>query len=247
MSDELHTDEEMREMMPTVPRPEVVDANPEANKKKESAVDPMMGPIGVDGTTGAGEILAGVPRKREPITAPAKLSEVLNGMPWEKQLEPRGLDDARTIAKWLFTSRLFAAYGSPEAIFSILLAGRELGLGTMASLRAFHIIEGKPTMSADILRALVMRSGTAEYFTLNERTAEKATWTTKRRGDPGPVSLTYTIDEARTAKLIRPNSQWEKGPADMLSKTASAKLARLVYPELAFGLYAPAEFGADEL
>lgn len=221
--------------------------DPRISQQSEAAMSDELHPIEDQADP------VGPPPPDRAATSPAlparvTLPDVVNGsVAWERALEPRGLDDARTISKWLHTSRLFAAYGSPEAIFSIVLAGRELGLGTLASLRGFHIIEGKPTLSADLLRALVMRSGDAEYFTPVERTAEKATWTTKRKTDPAPVTLTFTIDEARSARLIRPNSQWEKGPADMLAKTASAKLCRLVYPELGFGLYAPAELGSDEL
>ncbi len=166
---------------------------------------------------------------------------------WGRQLEPRSLDDARTIAKWLHTSRLFAAYGSPEAIFSIVLAGRELGIGTMASLRGFHIVQGRPTMAADLMRALVMSSGKAEYFMCIERTAASSTWETKRKGDPAPTRVTYTLDEAKTAGLVKSGGGWANHPADMTAKTASSKLARLVYADVTFGLYCPEELGGEEV
>ncbi len=59
-----------------------------------------------------------------------------------------------------------------------------------------HIIENKPCLSADAMRALVLKSGLAEYFRCKERTDTKATFETKRRGDPEPQSLTFTIDAA---------------------------------------------------
>lgn len=156
-------------------------------------------------------------------------------------LEPRNVEDARTVAKWLHASRLFSAYGQPEAVFAVVMAGREMGLGATASLRAFHIVEGRPTLAADFIRALVLNSGKMEYFRCTERTATKATWEAKRKGDPEPTTLTYTIEEAQTAGLVKPNSGWTKHPADMLSKTASTKLARLVAPDVTFGLYATEE------
>ncbi len=165
---------------------------------------------------------------------------------WERQLEPRNPADARTIAKWLHSSRLFSQYGSPEAVFSIVLAGRELGLGTMASLRGFHVVEGKPTMAADLMRALVLASAKAEYFVCKTRTKETATWETKRKGDPYPVEVTYTMAEAILAGVIRAKSAWEKHPIDMLAKTASAKLCRLVYADVTFGLYATEEMEGAE-
>lgn len=165
---------------------------------------------------------------------------------WTQQLEPRNPADARTIAKWVHTSRLFQAFGSPEAVFSIILAGRELNLGTMASLRGFHMVEGRPTIAADLLRGLVLASGKADYFTCTERTPERATWVTKRQGSPHEMTLTYTLEEAKLAGLVREKSGWVKHPADMCAKSASTKLCRLAYADLAFGLYSPEELGGEE-
>jgi hypothetical protein len=111
----------------------------------------------------------------------------------------------------------------------------------MASLRAMHIIDGRPTFSADLIRALVLKSGKAEYFRCTERTQTQATFLTKRKGDP-EVSLTYTVAEATAAGLVKKGSGWEKSPADMCVARASAKLARLVYADVVFNLYASEEF-----
>jgi hypothetical protein len=125
-------------------------------------------------------------------------------------------------------------------VLATVLAGRELGLQAMASLRAIHIVEGKPTLSADLIRALVINSGHARYFRVTERTDTRATFETQRGDDP-PVSLSFTIDEGRAAWSKGDDawkkSGWGKFPADMLVARASAKLARLVYPDICFGLY----------
>ena len=51
---------------------------------------------------------------------------------WERSLEPRSMDDACVLAKRLHESRMFSAYGSPQAVLSTLMLGRELGLPAMA-------------------------------------------------------------------------------------------------------------------
>jgi 5'-3' exonuclease len=170
------------------------------------------------------------------------------GTQWERELEPRNESAARTVAKFLHDSRLFSAYGSPQAIYAVMLSGREFGLGSAASLRAFHVIDGKATMAADFMRSLVLRSGLAEYFTCTERTSERATFATHRKGDPREVTLTYTMDEALQAGVsTKPGSGWVKNKPDMLVARSSSKLARLVYPDVCFGLYSAAELGGDEL
>lgn len=160
----------------------------------------------------------------------------------EWALEPRSYKEARLLATDMFESRLFSAYGTPQAVLSTIMAGRELGLPSQASLRAFHIVEGKPTYAADFIRALVLRSGKAQYFICSERTNEASTWETQRQGDPKPLVLRYTIQDAEKAQLVKKGSGWEKNPADMLVARASSKLARLVYPDVVHGLYAPEEF-----
>ncbi len=203
---------------------------------------PALGPITIGAGLPVADGISVIPPKRTTtLDESAHAPEA-----WERQLEPRSPRDAVTMAKWIYESKLYLNFNSPEAVFAVLLSGRELGLPAMAALRGFHVVEGKPTLAADLLRSLVLRSGLAEYFTCVERTATQSTWTTKRKGDPEPVRLTYTLDEAKAANLVRPGGGWTKHPADMISKTASTKLARLVYPDVTFGLYAPSELGGEE-
>ena len=97
-----------------------------------------------------------------------------------------------------------------------------------------------------LLRALVLRSGLAEYFVCTERTPTQATFATKRKGDPNEVSLRYTIAEAKTAwskgEEAWSKSGWTRNPADMCVARASSKLARLVYADILEGLYSTEEF-----
>jgi 5'-3' exonuclease len=180
----------------------------------------------------------------EPDVSPApasRLSLAPVTADYERQLEPQSMNQAVQLAQLLFKARLFSAYGTPEAVLSTVLSGRELGLSAMASLRAFHVVEGKPTMAADALRALVLKSGKAKTFRCTERTASAATFTTTREGEE-PMELRYTIEEAQAAGLVKNGGSWTKNPSDMLVARASSKLARLVYPDVVAGLYSPEEF-----
>lgn len=160
--------------------------------------------------------------------------------------EPNTMHQAAWLAEQMFKSRLFSAYGSMQAVLSTFLAGKELGLSMMASLRAFHIIEGKPCLAADLIRAITIRSPQCDYFRCTSRTAEGATFVTKRKGDDEPISLTFTVAEGRAAwpkdDAAFTKSGWGRNPADMCVARASAKLARLVYPDVVHGFYAPEEF-----
>ena len=166
---------------------------------------------------------------------------------WERGLEPRSMDDACLLARRMHESRMFSAYGTPQAVLSTVLLGRELGLPAMASLRSVHIIKGKHSLSADLMVALVLRSGMAEYFQVVESTETVCTFETKRQGAPRPQKLSYTIDDAKNAGLLAPPtpgkepSPWHKMPKQMLRARAKSELARLEYPDLLAGLYTPEE------
>jgi DNA polymerase-1 len=215
---------------------------------EEMAPDEEVSPANVLPVAAA---TVGADVKAEP-SAPVQLAARANGtftlqadtdpapIEWERQLEPRNMQQMKSLAADLFASRLFSAYGHPAGVLSTILAGRELGLPAMASLRAMDIIDGKPCFKADLIRALVLRSDKIEYFRCTERTDERATFIAKRNGDP-EIKLTFTIEDARRA-WSKGDEAWTKSgygknPADMLVARAGAKLARLVAPDIAHGLY----------
>ena len=165
---------------------------------------------------------------------------------WERSLEPRSMNDAVRLAQRLHDSRMFSSYGTPQAVLSTLLLGRELGLPTMAALRSVHVIEGRHSLSAELMVALVLKSGMAEYFRLVETTDKVCTYETLRQGSEKPLSLSYTIEQAKQADLLKPSrsgklTNWEKMPKQMLRARCKSELARLEYPDLLAGLYTPEE------
>ncbi len=175
--------------------------------------------------------------KTQPTTALARTVDVT------EDLQPTSIESAWRMAKALYNGRLYAKYPSADAIFTIIVKARELGLKMTAALDGFHIIEGRPSASADMMRALAERHPDCEYFMFLESTDESATWETKHRRHPKPRTYTYTIDQAKRAGLNGGN--WAKRPRDMLTKTAASKLARLVYPGATVGLYSPEEMGGE--
>mgnify|MGYP000098853432 CR=1 FL=1 len=116
---------------------------------------------------------ASPPRKFTAAATPVEVAaitvrepEVLAAAPsdWERQLDPRSMAQARVLAKDMFDSRMFSAYGTPQGVLSTVMVGRELGLPAMASLRSIHNIDGRHAMSASLMVALILKSGLAEYF-----------------------------------------------------------------------------------
>lgn len=162
-------------------------------------------------------------------------------VPWERQLDPRSLKQAQALAFDMWKSGMFSSYGTPEAVLSTGLVGRELGIPFMTALRTIHNIKGRHALSAQLIVALVLRSGLAEYFEAAELTDASCTYVTKRKGGRGEIAVTHTLEMAKQAELVKPDSGWVKNPQDMLAARASARLARLVYPDICANVYTPEE------
>jgi hypothetical protein len=159
--------------------------------------------------------------------------------------------DIEHLAQMLSKSTLLpvALKGSVADIAVTILAGRELGLGPMTALRTIHVVEGRPVLSADVMVALVQGSGKAESFHCVESTSTTATYETHRLGAPEPQRMTFTIEQARKAGLIKPKGAWETYPDAMLRARAKSALARDVYGDVLAGCYTDeeaAEFRRDD-
>jgi hypothetical protein len=163
---------------------------------------------------------------------------------------PRTLAEAKDLAAQLATARTLpeALQKSPADILATIMAGAELGLAPMQSIRAIVLIKGKPTLSADAMGALTKsRSDICEYLRLVESTPTKATYETKRKGESQPTTMSFTIEDAQRAGLVAPGGMYIKYPAPMLRARCQSSICRAVYPDLLLGVYDPEElaYGVD--
>lgn len=156
------------------------------------------------------------------------------------------------IAMLVTIAELFAKSGlmpqelrTKEAVFTVLLAGAELGLKPMQAVRAFHIIDRQIVPSADLIVALVKRSEVCEYFTLVGVDERGATYETKRRGAGKSQRMDYTIEDAKRAGLAQRNV-WRKHTTSMLRARCASRLAKDVYPEVVIGLEREVELSDEE-
>lgn len=160
--------------------------------------------------------------------------------------QPRTMGEAWKLAQTFHASGLLPrGISSPEAAFTIIATGAELGLSPMASLRSIHVIEGKPVLSAALIAGIVQRRpDLCESFALVESSDTVATYETTRRGQAS-VRMSFTIEQAQRAGLVGKDT-WRKYPHAMLRARASAELARAVYPDVVGGLYDPDEIPGAE-
>lgn len=154
-------------------------------------------------------------------------------------IEPRDMAELERLAKHAASTGFFGAK-SPEQALIVMMAGRDLGLSYSQALRAFHVIEGKPTLSADgMVATCLVRRDVCEWFRTIAVDDKAATVETKRVGQEAQ-RYTFTMQDAQRAGVTN-KPTWGRYPSRMLLARARAALARDVYPDLLLGLYDPDE------
>lgn len=140
------------------------------------------------------------------------------------------------------TGFLPQAIKTPEQAVAIILTGRELGIGTMAALNNISVIQGKPTVSPQLMLALINRTGQVEDLKI-EAGADGATCTIKRRGRSA-YTARFGPKEAQSMGLAGKDN-YKKQPATMYKWRAVAEAVRFTFSDVTLGLYTPEEMGAQ--
>lgn len=160
---------------------------------------------------------------------------------WAGMLEPVNLL-AKGIANTDFVPK--ALRGKEYAVAACVLTGREMGLGPMESLQKIYVVEGRPSLSAELMRSLVMRAGHELRFT--ELTDKKVTLEGRRAGSDAWTSVTWTIADAQRIGVTG-KDVWRKYPRAMLANRATSELCRLVFPDALAGIsYTDEEIESEE-
>lgn len=115
-----------------------------------------------------------------------------------------------------------------------ILTGRELGLPPMTALASIHVINGKPGISAEMMRALIQRDG--HELDIRESSEVKCVIRGRRRGEEDWTQVTYTMAEAQRAGDAKKNPNYQTRPAEMLLARATTRIARMKFSDTVHGL-----------
>lgn len=121
--------------------------------------------------------------------------------------------------------------------FTILQTGLDLGLSPSQSMLSIHNIKGKPSISADLMTGICLRSSSiCPYIHPTVISATKVTYITHRTGAPGEVEISFTIEEAIKAGYTSKSGPWQTDPTAMLIARCKTRLCKAVYADLTKGL-----------
>ena len=159
-----------------------------------------------------------------------------------KQITPADWQMIQAVAPVLHQSRLFGV-SSPEQAMAIALKGFELGLSLTASFEYVVVIQGKPALVPRGALALILNSGQLAEMQIDESQPDACTVYMKRKSGI-EYRLTWTIEDAKRAGLVKDDSGWIKYPANMLRWRVLGWVADVVFPDVIGGMKRADELGA---
>ncbi|PXY17060.1 hypothetical protein [Prauserella flavalba] len=179
------------------------------------------------------------------VAAPAPRSSALPAQAAALVEWAHSADAAMHLAKGL-VSTPFCPQGfrdKPYDAAAAILAGAEVGLSPLGSLRSFDVISGTAAPRAITLRAIVQSHG--HEIWVEEQTSARAIVAGRRAGSDRIERSEWTMERARGLGL-HTKDNWKKQPGAMLVARATAECARLIAADAILGIAYTAEEIDDE-
>jgi hypothetical protein len=154
----------------------------------------------------------------------------------------------REIAPAMHAARWFGI-NNPEQAMAIMLKGHELGFGLAASFEFIKPVQGKPTLVPMGALALLQNSPVIEEIEIEDLQDDKGQpfgcRVRMKRVNGFEYECAFTRDDAERAGLIKPDSGYEKYPANMYRWRAVGFCADVVAPDVTGGMKRSDDLGAD--
>ena len=134
--------------------------------------------------------------------------------------------------------------GKPEDVLVCIQWGQELGLAPMAALQNIAVINGKPSVYGDAMMALVQASPVCEGIEESledEGTVNPVAICIARRKGRAPVTVRFSVEDAKRAGLWGKQGPWQAYPKRMLQMRARGFALRDQYPDVLKGLISTEE------
>jgi hypothetical protein len=163
------------------------------------------------------------------------MSQISKAIASRNDASDRSLDAAVDYARKLSASDLLpkSYVGKPQNVLLAIEFGRSLGLDPITAINMTHVVQGRPTASAQLVGALVRRAG----HILRVRGDEQSATAKIIRADDKEFEFaaTWTMERAKQAGVLS-NPVWKTYPANMLKARAITEVARDACPEVLAGM-----------
>lgn len=124
-----------------------------------------------------------------------------------------------------------AALKTKEQALAVMLAGWELGLRPMTSLRHVYVVNGKTEIETRAMVGIIRARDPRIKFAWPEYTSEAVTCVISREGQPD-TKVRYTVEDATKSGQMAKGGVWKQYTRDMLYAAATKRACRLACPDL---------------
>lgn len=153
-------------------------------------------------------------------------------------LSPQNLNEAMQLAEIMSNSEMVPKdfQGKPGNVLVAVQMGADIGLAPMQAIQNIAVINGRPALWGDAVKAIVLASPLCEKF---EETIDEATMTAytkvKRKGHEEKV-VSFSQKDAEAAKLWGKAGPWTNYPKRMLQMRSRGFAARDEFADVLKGL-----------
>lgn len=139
----------------------------------------------------------------------------------------RSVGEAAGFASLMASSGMLPKNTTPEFATIAIVAGAPLGLNPFESVQSIAVINGRPSLYGDGMKAVVQGSGVweseqVEWFTNSQKQRVACRVTVRRKGNPTPIVGEFSESMARKAGLWGKTGPWTQYPERMLLARARA-------------------------
>ena len=133
---------------------------------------------------------------------------------------------------------------TPEQAIAVALKGYELGLPIMLSYSHINIIQGKPTISSELMLALIHKNCPGAVVNFIKMEDDECVLEASRPGSK-LHTFKFDIDDATAAGLTT-KTIWKQYPRSMHKARTVSEMARTLFPDVIMGCsYTPEELFID--
>ena len=145
------------------------------------------------------------------------------------------------LSKCALESKFFDKLGGQSGIFSIMMYAKELGLSPMQAIfGGMHNVMGKVEIAPVMMNAMIRKAG-HKLEILKHDNNMCVIKGTRKEDSSQHVTVTYTIQDAKTAGIYKEGGGWTKYPQDMLFARTISRLGRRLFPDVIGSMYVEGE------
>jgi len=164
-------------------------------------------------------------------------------------MEPTHLDGMMRYAERLAASSLLPAcyQKQPANLLLVLGMAQELGIPPMQAINGINVIQGKPTVSPQLMLALIRQKMPMAFIEVTNEPGKVTVIMARDKSDMSQKTISIWDMSKATAMGLAGKDNWKKQAQNMLKWRAVAEAARECFPDVIMGLYTTEELAPDSI